>query len=112
MQMNWLTDMPEPCARSTDPETSHMAAKRVAVKANTDRWCVLQSLSKLQGTDYDLAHRLGGQQNSLGKRRSELTQAGYVEWAGCHAHSPAGAACRVWRITDAGREVLRQCQEK
>lgn len=87
-------------ARLTDPETSRLAAEARPEGKATDRETVLDLLRTVWPaglTDYELADRMGRQQNSVGKRRSELTKAGLVEWAGTHRPAPSGSPCRVWR---------------
>lgn len=90
-----------PAARLTDPETSQIAARLdVGGRAN-DRTRVLELLGRVYPdglTDYELAALTGKQQNSIGKRRSELTAAGLVEFAGFHRPSPTGSPCRVWKL--------------
>lgn len=94
----------EPLARRTDPETSHKAAKRMIPRAGTDRMAVLLELYKRRAglTDYDLARLLGRQQNSMGKRRGELRDAGFVEPTEHRRPAPTGSPTIVWRITKAG----------
>jgi len=89
-----------PAARLTDPETSQIAAGINPGERGNDRIRVLELLRRVgtEGlTDYELASLTGKQQNSIGKRRSELFAAGLVEWAGFHRPSPTGSPCRVWR---------------
>ena len=90
-----------PAARLTDPETSALAAGINTGNRANDRTRVLELLGRAgdEGlTDYELASLTGRQQNSIGKRRSELLAAGLVEWAGFHRPSPTGSPCRVWRL--------------
>ena len=90
-----------PAARLTDPETSQIAAGVNQGTRGNDRTRVLELLGRAGDdglTDYELASLTGRQQNSIGKRRSELLAAGLVEWTGFHRPSPAGSPCRVWRL--------------
>jgi hypothetical protein len=105
-----LLDWEAPAARRFDPETSHLAASRAKLGASIGRLTVLRHLSNGPLTDYELAVASGMQQNSIGKRRSELCDYGLAEVA-CDSEgdtikrpSPTGCLMRVWRITEAGRE--------
>ena len=92
-----------PAARLTDPETSRIAAETNLPGRTNDRTRVLELLRRVHPdglTDYELAALTGKQQNSIGKRRSELTAAGLVEFAGFHRPSPTGSPCRVWKAVD------------
>lgn len=87
--------------RSTDPESSRWAAVGNLPRRPTDKRNVIAELVKAgdQGmTDFELAHALGKQQTSIGKRRGELVEAKMVEWAGTWRKAPSGARARVWRI--------------
>jgi hypothetical protein len=53
-------------------------------------------------SDHDLEEITGRQYNSIGKRRTDLTKAGLVEWSGATKPSPCGYEVKVWRITPAG----------
>lgn len=89
-----------PAARLTDPETSRLAAEARPEGKTSDRARVLDHLKDVWPaglTDYELAALMDRQQNSVGKRRSELVALGLVEWAGTHRPAPSGSPCRVWR---------------
>ena len=114
--MNQLSIDFSPAARASDPLTSHQAARDAQVNAGTGRALTLKFLARSPMTDFELAAATNWQQTSIGKRRGECVQRGWVE-----AHklegvqvtrpSPSGSAAMVWRITDAGRAVLSQPQE-
>ncbi len=54
-------------------------------------------------TDFELAELAGRAYQSLGKRRGELRDAGYIRSAGLKRPSPTGAPATVWLITTKGR---------
>jgi hypothetical protein len=97
--------------RSTDPETSRMAAAKAARHAATDRdraFCILVEDGPC--TDYELAagfERRGWPiapgNTSAGKRRGELRDAGLVaplldaEGKPVRRLTPNGASARVWK---------------
>lgn len=88
-----------PVARATDPGTSWAAARDAEPNAGTHRARVLRELREVypEGlTDYELADRLGLQQNSAGKRRGELRDAGFVEDSGRTRPAPSGSRAIVW----------------
>jgi hypothetical protein len=94
-------------ARNTDPETSHEAAR---ANRNTDRArceAALEARGPAGFTDYELADRLGLQQNSAGKRRGELRDLGLVVDSGLRRRAPSGAWAIVWRSTTAAERLQR-----
>ena len=93
-----------PGARTTDPETSHLAADAHPGIRAKDRKMVLQAMAaNPEGlTDYELADIVGRQQNRAGKRRGELRDAGLVEETLERRPAPSGASAIVWRITATG----------
>lgn len=95
-------------ARSTDPETSHRAAKRVSSNKANDYKLVLRIHAEhVDGlNDFELAAFAGRAQTSLGVRRGELRDAGLIEYAGFTRPSPSGSPARVWRLTEAGRRAV------
>jgi hypothetical protein len=99
-----------PLARRTDPETSHGAADRMAPLARADRVKVLLAhYGRPCGlTDFELAASLERQQTSVGKRRGELRDAGYIEATEIRRPAPSGSAAIVWRITEAGMAAVRE----
>lgn len=99
--MKQLTlDGVRPVARGTDPATSWQAARDAEPNADTHRWRVLRTLRAAYPnglTDYELGAQLGLQQNSAGKRRGELRDAGFVEDTGQRRPAPSGSLAIVWR---------------
>ena len=103
-----------PGARATDPETSHIAAKRPAWRARRDRTYVLIAHYEHSSglTDFELAALLEKQQTSVGKRRGELRDMGFIEETQDRRPAPSGSPAIVWRITQDGigcaREIMRE----
>ena len=97
-------------ARATDPETSKLAAERVAPRASAGRMKVLEHLCVRAMTDFELAAATGVAQTSIGKRRGEARDAGWVEVAldgnGDEVRRPStsGSPAMVWVITESGRD--------
>ena len=85
--------------RASDPNTSMMAALLDPVGRQTIRKRVARALKAagLRGlTDYELADLLNLQQNSVGKRRGELRDEGFVRDSGETRKGPSGSPCIVW----------------
>ena len=102
-----------PLARNSDPVTSHEAAADATLNAGTNRALVLTiHANKPAGlTDYELADLAHLQQNSAGKRRGELRDAGLIEQTEIRRPAPSGSMAIVWRITPAGRDYFRRYAE-
>jgi len=112
-------NLPAPTARHTDPATSHAAAQDASLSASQGRLLALRTLAAHPAglTDFDLADLTGWQQTSIGKRRGECVKAGLVVAAyylgpDGEPHlvkrtAPSGSQAIVWRITDAGRDYLK-----
>lgn len=106
-----LIDWCNRSARRSDPETSRLAAER-AGRGRRHGWgLVLQHLAAGAKTDFELADATGIAQTSIGKRRGECRDEGWVEAAtdavGMKITRPApiGSPSIVWRLTALGREV-------
>jgi len=105
-------------SRRADPDTSKMAAERVAPHASHGRILVLENLAVKPLTDFELSALTGWLATSIGKRRGECVKNGWVENAlDGHAEevrrpSPSGSPALVWQITQAGRDVLAEHQRK
>lgn len=104
---------PEPIARLTDPETSHMAAQDAKFSASKGRRAALLSLfHNGPQTDYELADATGKQQNSIGKRRGDCVAAHLVtqyEVDGVKVRRPApsGSMAQVWSLTEKGFDYVK-----
>ena len=99
--------------RNDDPDTSRNAKVFGFTK---DRIMVLRCHARHPAglTDYELAAITGRQQNSVGKRRTELRDQGYIMDSSLRRPAPSGSSCIVWSITGAGiaRDLLQQAMEK
>jgi hypothetical protein len=103
-----------PGVRNSDPDTSRKAANRHDVGRDTDRAKALLCHydKRIDGlTDYELADLMGRQQNSAGKRRTELRDSGMVEDTGMRRPAPSGSPCIVWRITSFGIALAEGMQK-
>jgi len=102
-------DYPPPSARTTDPETSHLAAIDARKSWGPGHHLVLQSLYFADMTDYELADATGRQQNSIGKRRGECMKMGLVaakiddNGKKLKRPAPSGSMSIVWCLTQEGR---------
>ena len=95
---------PRPVARRTDPSTSWEAARLTEPRAGTNRARALALLRERYPdglTDYELADLTGLQQNSVGKRRGELRDAGLVRATNLQRRAPSGAWVIVWQAVPA-----------
>jgi len=101
-----------PVARATDPGTSWAAAAFTEPRAGTNRALALRLLREHPDglTDYELADLSGLQQNSIGKRRGELRDAGLVQDSGRRRRAPSGAAAIVWVATRDDDPLLGPCR--
>jgi hypothetical protein len=101
-----------PLASRSHPSTSHKAARKAKPRANSMRIRILSMFrSHVDMTSEEVGHALG----SIGKpgacywqRVSELNKTGVIEPTGELRAGQSGAEQRVFRITDAGRELLRE----
>jgi hypothetical protein len=100
----------KPNARSTDPGTSHAAAR--SVKPSPGRLAAMLCLTRGPMTDFELAAATGLQQTSIGKRRHECMGAGLVrarttiDGDTVTRPAPSGSRATVWEITGAGAAWL------
>lgn len=93
--------------RTTDPDTSRLAAKASPELRARDRWQVLllHAANPDGLTDFELAALGRRQQTSFGKRRGELRDAGYIVETDDRRPAPSGASAIVWRITASGQAL-------
>jgi hypothetical protein len=102
-------------SRSTDPVTSHAAAREIRVKAGTQRARLLEAFAQADQNEY---HSHGGSLtdeqamerahavsplSEFSKRCSELRQGGFIEPTGETRAGSAGPQRIVSRITGKGR---------
>lgn len=88
--------------RFSDPPTSRQAAYDNRPRRGTHRWIALELLAQHSYTDFELAERSHIAQTSIGKRRKELVDLGFVEYMGCDRPAPSGSMSMVWCITTEG----------
>ena len=89
---------PSRLVRTTDPDTSHAAAKSASVRGPSQRTLVWQAMKELnEATDYELATHLGILRSSAAKRRQELTELGLIEPTNKRRETDSGSAAIVWR---------------
>jgi hypothetical protein len=85
--------------RRNAPETSRIAAKRIAGHANTQRAAVyafIASRGAFGATDPEVAAGLSIPIQSVNPRRGELEEMGVIVLNGERRPSPSGRPCRVW----------------
>lgn len=101
---------PNTRARSSDPDTSHLAAESVAYKMTALRIEVLQLfVREIQMTDLTLQALCRDHRSTYRTRRSELAQMGYVADTGIRILQ-AGSKRIIWRITTRGIEAAKVFQ--
>jgi hypothetical protein len=88
--------------RIPDAPTSIDAAKTATVRAETHRALALRLIRTAPNglTDFELADLTRLQQNSIGKRRTELLQRGLVRDSGERRPSWTGCRAIVWVAVD------------
>lgn len=90
-----------PHARTTDPETSHAAAR--SVKNLTEIKIKILEVLETPQTDHDLVFNIRAttdwlvSESGVRSRRAELVQAGLVEDSGSRVKLPTGRYAIVWR---------------
>jgi len=99
----------EPLARRTDPVTSHEAAHRASFSASAHRVMAMEALLRYGAmTDFELADVTRLQQNSVGKRRKDCQDAGFIErlkdeeGLTVKRKTPSGSNAIVWTLTKEG----------
>lgn len=100
-------------ARESDPETSHAATREIRVKAGSQRAYLLRAFAKYPEdglTDEQAAINDGhvSMYSEYAKRCSELRDGGFIEPTGETRPGMSGQARIVSRITDKGRDWLRE----
>lgn len=92
-------------ARATDPATSHAAAARATGTHQTKALAALVAAGDHGLNDFELAHRTGIKQTSIGKRRKELERQGFCRPSDRRRPSDTGADAIVHVVTPAGRRA-------
>jgi len=99
---------PREHARTSDPETSHAAARALGGKAGSMLRDLLEAYGTADLTAEEAAEERGyTAADGAWKRVSDLTNAGLVEPTGETRPASSGRQQRVLRITRLGVEVLR-----
>ena len=101
-----------PLAGKNHPTTSHKAAHKAKPRANSMRIRILSLFrAHVDMTSEEVGHKLG----SIGKpgacywqRVSELNKTGMIEPTGELRAGQSGSEQRVFRITTAGKELLKE----
>lgn len=83
-----------PRARTTDPDTSHMAAAQADELANKHHLLIF-AVMHTPGTIYDIASRTTLDHNAIARRMSELERLDFVYPDG-KKKGASGRMCRVW----------------
>jgi len=93
-------------ARTSDPDTSHLAAAAVNVtrQARAVLAAYLDGAALLDVEAYDLAGF--PMANNRGQRCSDLRRSGFIERTGTRRRTPNGQLAHECRITAAGRSYL------
>lgn len=102
-------------ARSTDPETSLLAAATATDGLTHNQIAVLNALAAAGDVgmiDHDHEPVNGLKQDTAGKRRGELAADGLVVDSGQRRKTPRGAKAIVWVLTPAGYATHRSLQRK
>jgi hypothetical protein len=84
-------DLPEPRARSTDPETSKAAAAHALAFAESHAGKIFAALAT-PGTCKEIGARIGLDHVAVARRLSEMEEANLIETTG-----EKRDGCRVWR---------------
>jgi len=99
----------EPVARRSDPVTSHEAAHKASFSASAHRVMAMEVLLKHgPKTDFELADITGLQQTSIGKRRKDCQDAGFIDrlkdqdGLTVKRKTPSGSNAIVWTLTKEG----------
>ena len=101
-----------PMASRQHPTTSHVAARKAKPRANSMRIQILLAYrSNVDMTSEEIGHALGliGKPGaSYWQRVSELNKLGMIEPTGVLRAGLSGSEQRVFSITTAGRELLKE----
>lgn len=96
-----------PNVRSTDPGTSWIAAARSKRTSGDGQRRVLVALAVRPMTDAEIAEHAHMDGGSASKRRLDLQRAGRVAPTDRVRATSTGSPARVWQLTLAGQECLK-----
>lgn len=86
--------------RTTDPDTSHLAAAAASKRGPSQRRKVWEALQRLgTATDFELAQATGILRSSAAKRRQELQTLGHVIETPQRRKTDTGTLAIVWRCS-------------
>ena len=95
------TTGPDPRARTSDPETSHAAAKSMVGEAEAQRKRIVAHLWEVGPRMADqLDEELGFRVTSAGRRLSELEEAKLVEALDRTGKTRSGRRARYWKAVE------------
>ena len=99
-----LFDYAERLARSTDPETSHEAARAVVPRLGQLQQQLLEVVREHPGRTMNELAQLKGERDprTFNRRASELEKAGVIRVGVTKTCSVSGRRARTWRVCDAG----------
>lgn len=103
-------DPPAPRYRRNDRITSRDAGRaQTPDRLATGCWLALDCLVRHgPQTDHELSHATGWAVSSIGKRRGDLMNLGYVRPTDDRRDSPSGSPCTVWAATPEGEQAWRR----
>ena len=84
-------------SRSTDPSTSHEAAKRVSEFSAQMYKRIMNALEQGEGTYEELSVRMDARLDQLSKRLPEMERLGLIEPTGRTKAGSSGRQQRIWR---------------
>ena len=88
----------QPAARTTDPVTSHQAARGARSFAGEHHQAILAALAHGPAGASGIAARCGLQAHQINKRLPELARAGRIVETGRVVESASGRGEREWRV--------------
>jgi DNA-binding transcriptional regulator GbsR (MarR family) len=94
-----MGDKMNPLARTTDPDTSHMAARRALLFGGSHRVLILACL-RLHGnmTAHEMEKHTGLSYVQIDRRMHELVKAKLVIDSGVRRATPTGGKAIVWSL--------------
>jgi predicted ArsR family transcriptional regulator len=95
MQLDLLNP---PRARSTDPATSHAAARRVSEFGHAHAALIVSALGLRPMTMHEIAKATGLDGHAVARRLPELERSGHARPTDNLRRSPSGRMCRVWEL--------------
>ncbi len=109
-----LTIDDAPRYRYHDPLTSKLAAReQTPEKLSAGRWLAMDALARFGPmTDHELAAVTGRVATSIGRRRTDLVQAGWAIATDDRRLSPSGTPSIVWRLTIDGLAVWNELKDR